>query len=171
MNSISKDVSEKVLDNIIKVYGNLFTKEQLEKIESYKRDDEIIKELQLEIINNKDRIDRLSLLLKDRIWIVYKNINYKICPFVTSDHPIVYFNYKNRKTDFNSNGLGITETIIYFPLNREILLALFPKNMYYTPLDDLNDRFQLLNDNAFVMKLNKAQYEQCHRQTYFTFYK
>ena len=96
-------------------------------------------------------------------------LNYKQCPFIISAYLIVYYNFLNNKTDLQSNGIALDCTIIQYPINRELLLVLYPRKMYFGELQKFDNKIVFIREDAFVLKVDKLQYEQCYKQTYFTF--
>lgn len=129
----------------------------------------LYKTIILPIINEEGRVNRLVDFLLKRYWVVYKNVNHKRSPLITSDHPVVYYNIITGETDFSSNGLGTPNTTIFFPINRELIIGMYTQNMYYNKMFELNNRMLIVDDVPFIMRLNRVQYDQCYRQAYFCF--
>lgn len=42
--------------------------------------------------------------------------------------------------------------------------------MYFELLKDYNNRIIFINENEFILRVNRLQYEQSYRQAYFTFF-
>ena len=167
---IGKEITTTMIDEVYKQLDNILSKEHREILEKYRNDEDFIRTMELDTINSDSIINKSTYYLMNRVWVVYKNLNYKKCPFITSDHPVVYYNFLNSKSDLHSNGIGLDSTIIQYPINRELLLVLYPREMYFGELQKLNNKIVHIKDDDFVLKVDKLQYEQCYRQAYFTFY-
>ena len=167
---IGNNIKTEIIDNVYKNFNKTLSEEQKLSLKKIKDDNDIIRDIELDIINGDGLLSKGIYYLMDRIWVIYKNINYRECPFITSDHPVVYYNYMNSKTDFKSNGIALNTTVIEYPINRELLLVLYPKNMYFELLKDYNNRIIFINENEFILRVNRLQYEQSYRQAYFTFF-
>lgn len=161
-------IANEVIEKTRKQFEEILSIEQFKYLDDFVYDDILSKSINLPIINEVDRMDRFADLLLKRYWVMYKNINYKRYPLITSDHPVVYYNIITGETDTSVNGLGVPQTTIYFPINRELVIGLYTQDMYFNTMIEMNNKMIILDDNSFIMKLNRIQYEQCYRQAYFT---
>lgn len=166
---IGQNTSNKVIQSVRKRFEGLLNYDQINYLDNFNYDEMLNKDITLPIINEEDRINRFVDLLVKRYWVVYKNINYKRSPLITSDHPVVLYNIMTRKTDFSDNGLAVPQTTIFYPINRELVIGLYTQHMYFNKMFELNSRMLIVDDVPFIMKLNRIQYEQCYRQAYFSF--
>ena len=166
---IGKRTADNVLKEVRNQFEGLLSDDHIAYLDNFIYDESLYKSICLPIINEEDRINRFVDVLLGRYWIVYKNINYRTNPIITSDHPVFYYNILTRETDFSNNGLGRSHTAIFFPINRELIIGLYTKDMYFNKMIELNNRMLIIDDVPFVMRLNRIQYEQCYRQAYFSF--
>lgn len=166
---IANDIKTQIINGIYKEFENVLSKQHKEVLEKIRNDNDIIRSMELDTINSDRLLTKSTYYLMDRIWVIYKNLNYKNCPFITSDHPVVYYNFLNNKTNLQSNGIALDCTVIQYPINRELLLVLYPRKMYFGALQKWDNKIVFINEDTFVLNVNKTQYKQCYRQAYFTF--
>lgn len=166
---IGNDIKTQFINGVYKEFNNILSKQHKEVLEKIRNDSDLVRDVQLDTINSDRLLTKSTYYLMDRIWIIYKNLNYKQCPFITSDHPVVYYNFLNNKTNLQSNGIALDSTIIQYPINRELLLVLYPRKMYFGGLQKFDNKIVFIDEDAFVLKMDKLQYEQCYKQAYFTF--
>lgn len=171
-NSLTKLYSEELFDEVLnstpEVYSrekNLISKERLDRIKNLILIEDFNKNFGLNFANEDERIKLFIKLLMGRYWIVYKNLNYKIFPFVTSDIPVAFYNRVNNSTSFTDNGIAKSETIIFFPVNPEYLIGLYP-DTYFIRLSDQRNKCIETDDNKFIFNMNKIQDDNCIRQIY-----
>ena len=91
----------------------------------------------------------------------------KTYPFITSDNPIIFYNYLSGEKGFGYNGLARHGTIIIYPLTKELLLVLYPNHLLFNGIKYISDKLIFLNDELFIKKINDLQYTQCYRQIYY----
>lgn len=166
---IGNDIKMQIINGIYKEFDNILSKQHKEVLEKIRNDSDLVRDMELDTINSDRLLTKSTYYLMDRIWVIYKNLNYKKCPFITSDHPVVYYNLLNNKTNLQSNGIALDSTIIQYPINRELLLVLYPRKMYFGGLQKFDNKIVFIKEDAFVLKVDKLQYEQCYKQAYFTF--
>ncbi len=85
---------------------------------------------------------------------------------MTSDNPVILYNLYTRRLGFDYNGLMKEGTIIYYSINKELLVAIYPN---FKGLIKYKDTIDFLDNNRFVMNFNKSNYEQCERQVFYSF--
>ncbi|SDB81863.1 DUF4238 domain-containing protein [Shouchella lonarensis] len=132
--------------------------------------DKVFKEIEMQTFTDPYRISRLAQMIYDRYWIVYRNNNYKKNPFATSDHPVVQYNMVATSTSLRDNGIANPQTIIHFPLNSQLMLAIYDrKHFMFRHLKDMDSKLTFLSDKdeGFITKVNQTQYEQCIQHVYF----
>lgn len=158
------EVSDAFIRNVIKELKGYINNEQFNILDKYKNDENFVYSIQLEHTNSNKFIKKIKQILLNKIWIVHKNLNFKKYPFVTSDNPVILYNYINSKIGYE-NGLNEKGTIIYFPINSELLIAIYPN---LSTLNKYQNTIDYLDDVEFVLKINKNNYLQCHRQVFFS---
>lgn len=165
---IGKDLSFNMISEIEKNLNNVLSEEHLKVLEKYKDNDDFVHQVELERFNNKRFMLKCARYLRDKVWVIYKNTN-KHNPFVTSDNPVIFYNYLNRNIGFGYNGLSKSETTIFYPLTRNLLLALYPPHLLFNGITKIANKIVHINEDSFVTKINNLQYNNCYRQVYFTF--
>lgn len=153
------------LETINSLLDGELSKEQIELLNAYNENEDFVYSLSLEHWNSNDFVNKCINILLNKVWIIHKNLNYKETPFVTSDNPVVLYNLYTHEIGFGNNGLLREGTIIYFSINKELLVAIYPK---FEELKKYNDKIDFLNDNSFAIKLNQSHYIQCGRQVFFS---
>ena len=166
---IGKITTDSVIKKVEKEYKSLFNEEMISYLDSYDYNKKLNREISLPIINDENRLKKFINFLLQRCWVVFKNVNAKKGPIVTSDHPVIYYDILTKRTDWGKNGLGRSKTSIFFPINHKLIIGLYTKDMYYNEMSKYDNRMLVIDDIPFFMKLNRLQYEQCHRQVYFSF--
>lgn len=167
---IGNNIKTQIINEIYNEFDNILSKEHKKVLEKIRNDNDLIRDIELDSINSNQTLTKGTYYLMNRIWVIYKNLNYKKCPFITSDHPVVYYNFLNHKTDLKNNGIALDSTIIEYPINRELLLVLYPRQMYFGGLEKFENKIIHIKEDSFVLKADRLQYEQCYNQAYFTFY-
>ena len=163
---IGKNVVNKMLDTLIFYNKDILTNNHIKLLEKYRSNLDFIHESELDHFNTRELQIKTKEHMKNRTWILYKNINYKTHPFITSDNPVFYINHTNKKVGFGDNGIAKKETIIGFSISPELLLVLYPKYSWYLFIKDLADSLIYLDDINFVKKINEFQLKQCDNQIY-----
>lgn len=161
----------KLFDNILKLHPIALDQEKLDLLQNFKFDEEFFKSIALPAMNDPDRIERFIEVLMDKIWVIYKNKNHRVFPFATSDHPVIMYDTLSGSIDMSDNGLAKQSTIILYPLSRDVLVALYPSNIWFSVMIEYNDKMFVLEDSTMVMNINRLQYEQCNRQMYYSIWK
>lgn len=165
---IGKNLSFNMISEIEKNLNNVLNEEHLKVLEKYKDNDDFVHQVELERFNNKRFMLKCARYLKDKVWVIYKNTN-KHNPFVSSDNPVIFYNYLNRNIGFGYNGLSKSETIIFYPLTRNLLLALYPSHLLFNGITTIANKIIHIHEDSFVTKINNLQYHNCYRQVYFIF--
>ena len=70
------------------------------------------------------------------------------------------------------NGIGRPETIIHFPINNQLILTLYDKANYLfqsQSIHELDGKILFLKnqDNNYISRINKFQYEQSLQHVFF----
>lgn len=168
--NLGKNITSKVIDTVYEQFNDYLTKDHKNILEKYRNNKDFIRTIELNAVNSNRLINKSTYYLLDKVWVIYKNLNHKKNPFITSDHPVVYSNLINKNYDMKSNGIGDNRTVILFPLNRELLLAIYPKHMLFEGIQTLANMVVNIDEDEFILRVNRLQYLQCYKQVYYTFY-
>jgi len=163
---IGEKAAEGRLKEIKRDLKDIISKEKKDIIDKFKINGDLIKELGLDIINDDYRIEYFIEYLLDKTWVFYKNLISEDIPFITSDHPICLYNTYKKSVKLGDNGLALNATDILFPLNKKILLALYPKEQLFGELKKFDGKIQYIDEKGFIKKINRYQMLNCHRQIY-----
>jgi len=163
---IGEETSNNVLADIMNNFQDLLNEENRIYLRDFDYSTELHKELFLKIINDETRLERFSQILCQHYWICYKNINYKTEPIMTSDHPVLFKNVATGEHGLKNNGLGRLETAIFFPINSEIILGIYPPYKILNKLKNYDGRLVIIDESTFFQKLNELQIKQSYRQAY-----
>lgn len=159
------NITKNTIDNIENYLKGELSEEHISILNKYRENEDFVYSTALEQWNSKKFIRKATNILIDKVWIVHKNLNYGKVPFVTSDNPVILYNFYTKKLGFDYNGLMKEGTIIYYPINKELLVAIYPN---FKGLIKYKDTIDFLDDNKFVMNFNKSNYEQCERQVFYS---
>lgn len=94
-------------------------------------------------------------------------INNTSSPFITSDFPIVKYNQflESRKWPHSKVGYGLTGLQIFIPINHEIVLLFYDRNIY--KLGDKKKIFFTLNNTKDIEEINVLQFLNCFNTIFF----
>lgn len=167
---ISKRIFPTALENIIEKLNPYIFPDQKERLQTLNLDD-MFKELDMSFITDIDRIKRFAEIIYNKHWIIYRNDDYKKTPFMTSDHPVVQFNMEGFSTSLEDNGIGNKNSVIHYPINPQLILAMYDKrNFFFQSMNDLDGQLVFLDikkDISYINKANQMQYEQCTQHAFF----
>lgn len=156
----------KLLKEIIEcTYGNKLPKEQIDVLKNMKLDDDFFKNISFEFISNEERLEFYSNILIKKKWLYL--INYTNVPFVTSDNPVILYNYIKNDYGYENNGIARNDSIIFFPISSNILVEILPA-LFDDLDDDINNKRVFLNecDMKFICDINKLQINHSNREVY-----
>lgn len=159
------DITNNYIDAIEDALKNQLSAKHIEVLNKYRNNENFVYSNALEHLNSNSFLKKSIDILMNKIWIVHKNVNYKKEPFVTSDNPVIMYNFYTKKMGFEYNGLIKEGTIIYYPINKELLIAIYPN---FKGLKKRNNSIDFLIDDKFVMNFNIANYRQCERQVFYS---
>ena len=151
---------------VLQTYGPLMSLDQLARVSQMRIDPDIIKDFILESISSNQRIDKYSEILMERIWVVYYNNT--SMPFLTSDNPVIMYNFRSDSISYSETGIARGDTIIYFPISSRIMVQLFPSNFLSGSRKKI-DGFRLCLENRdlkFVTGVNTLQMNHASSETY-----
>lgn len=131
---------------------------------NYSKD--MCKEEILKIITDSDRYKSFAKALSNKAWYIFYNSISKKMPFVTSDKPVVIYNYASRKREML--GIGRNDTFIYYPVNPSILIAIYPPKIFFSDMLKGSDTVTILRgkDIEFIGKFNCHQISDCYKQAF-----
>ena len=159
------EISNSFIDTVESMLKSQLSDKHIEILNKYRNNEDFVYSSALTHWNSTLFLRKSINILRNKIWIIHKNMNYKTNPFVTSDNPVIMYNFFTKKAGFDYNGLIKDGTIIYYPINKELLIAIYPK---LTRLKKHNNTIDFLNDDKFVMNFNRTNYEQCERQVFYS---
>jgi len=127
---------------------------------------DFIKDETIPLIADKDRLDKLSEVLADKIWLIY--FNNSSVPFITSDSPVVMHNIIRNSVSYADNGIGRDETFIYYPISSKILIRIIPRNFRGRNIDSLKNTLGFLSnaDISFINSVNNLQIRHAENQIF-----
>ena len=127
---------------------------------------DFIRDMTIPLIAEKGRLDKLSEVLADKIWLVY--FNNSSVPFVTSDSPVVMYNFISNSVSYADNGVGRDDTFIYYPLSSKILIKIVPRNFLGGIMKNLNNTLGFLSnaDISFINLVNDFQVRHAEKQIF-----
>lgn len=163
--SIVNDYKNNTIASIMP-YEKYFTPKIVEQINEIKNNNQFFKDAEFEELFSDDLMNLLTNILCNKTWCLYKNINTRNCQFITSDHPVVSFNRFSESFELKDNGVGRIGTYIYYPIASDLILFIYPSDLYFGVINKNNNKIFFINDDEFVNKINLQQYEQCFNQVY-----
>jgi hypothetical protein len=94
-------------------------------------------------------------------------INNTITSFITSDLPIVKYNQylEQKKWNFSKSGYGLTGLQIFIPLNKELMVVFFDKDIY--KIGDKKKKYLNITSEKNIDDLNKLQFINCFGTIFF----
>ena len=137
------------------------------KLEDFvKNKDNFIRNMTIPLIVDKDRLDKLSDVLAEKIWLIY--FNNSSVPFITSDSPVVMHNIIRNSVSYADNGIGRDDTFIYYPISSKILIRIIPRNFRGRNMNSLNNTlgFHSNADISFINSVNNLQISHAENQIF-----
>lgn len=134
--------------------------------DSVKNKDNFIRNMTIPLIVDKDRLDKLSDVLAEKIWLIY--FNNSSVPFITSDSPVVMHNIIRNSVSYADNGIGRDDTFIYYPISSKILIRIIPRNFRGRNMNSLNNTLGFLSnaDISFINSVNNLQISHAENQIF-----
>lgn len=128
--------------------------------------DDFIRDMTIPLIAEKGRLDKLSEILADKIWLVC--FNNSSVPFITSDSPVVMYNFISNSVSYADNGVERDDTFIYYPLSSKILIKIVPRNFRGINMNSLNNTLGFLSnaDISFINSVNNLQIRHAENQIF-----
>lgn len=137
--------------------------EKLKILEKYSSK-EYYKGIALRGMNIPEKLIKYVNILLDRTWVIYKNGTKN--KFITSDNPLILYNFINGNIGMK-NGIGRLDTIIIYPITPEYLIELVPKQFLLGRFfEEYNNKYIFVKEEDFINKMNKLQIDNAIRQVY-----
>lgn len=108
-------------------------------------------------------------ILNRMTWVVYKIEKSREISFHTGDHPICIYHPSSINKPFLEVGIADPETIIFYPINPQTLLAIYGINHFNILSRQFNGKCQWLNlkkEKKFVKLVNNIISENCIQHVY-----
>lgn len=163
----SYELFNNVKSKFIEENKPILNESMIEIINGVNFSEEEIKHMILSNVNNPANIEKYCKILFYRKWCVCYNNNYLDIPFITSDNPVVFINYKEEKINPTQYGIDRNDTDIYFPLTPKISLLLFASGENWLNNIDLK---MLVLDNSMIKTvefLNYAEEQNCQERVFY----
>lgn len=151
------EISKDVINESKKIFGDKISDMQWSSINDTANDINFIYGIALEHLLSDNFIKKASHILMDKVWIVHKNLNYKLYPLVTSDNPVILFNFLNNHVGLGMNGIARKDVVIYYAINPELVIGIYPKTERNVIYDRCIDYMGDVNFSLFFAKLNIIQ--------------
>lgn len=147
-------------------FGDKLSLEQKSLLTNFEVDPNTLKNIELETINNPEKKLNYKDHISSRIWMIYLNLDYSIMPIITSDNPVCMYNVATKNLGFDDNGVASFSTVIFFPINSKILLAMYPKDFFLGHLKPHGNQVLRIRDLPFFWFVNSLQFMQAEQQIY-----
>ena len=169
--SIGPKSCKKVFDELTPIIRDLPRDDLKKAFRKMKREfsfkEDQVKSFHLLVTTDNDRIERMAhILVRNRVWVVYRSPNVKYFPFITSDNPVVFYNPILDKYGIGPNGINVTTTVIGFPITPQYYIYSFHKK---SPLGDFSCTVgdECIDvDPDIIGIIDRHQTNQCYRQVY-----
>lgn len=156
----------KIVDKLHKTV--LHIDESKEKvIEQFLDGKKFFKEVSFETTYDHTIMERYTDLLLNKCFVIYRIIGNG--EFITSDNPVMFINSKTLDVKPFSNGILDSRTIIFFPIDTKLLVALYDSDYLVGEVRNYDGRLLFINskmDMKFIKNINSKQYEQSYNQVY-----
>lgn len=159
--SMVKEFKKDFLQSCPKEYRALFAK----IIDGYSLTKDDLKELYLNRFFTDDNIDRLSILLKDKVWIVYYNTISDTMPFVTSDNPIIVYDNCNQVEGIYHVGFANKTSTFFIPLSPKVAIAIY-SNLDPDTLGKIDGEICYLDEMKYICSMNLRIMGQAYKHSF-----
>ena len=109
-----KNMCDEIINHFFKTYGDYLSDEQVASINRINIDRNFLMDNTLINITDDQRLEKRAKILANKVWAVYYNNS--VIPFFTSDNPVLMYNIVTHSIDYEDNGIGRNDSIIFFPL-------------------------------------------------------
>lgn len=143
---------------------NKYGYDNIEKIKSSLKEESIYKDLTLSSLNNVSRNPKAINALLNKTWTIF--CNYTNTDFITSDNPVVIYDYKNKYTGIE-NGLDTQTTLISYPISPKYMIVIFPNEFLAVGLKLIYNFMRIpCYKSSLIEFYNKKQYDNSIRQVF-----
>lgn len=117
---------------------------------------------------NEENFNKLVKILERRIWIVYFNTVSNICPFITSDNPVLVENLNDQsRIGVFRNGIANSNTCFFFPLTPSIAVVSYSKKSHINiAAEEINRRIIKIDEKKYIIMRNRRIMEQAFRHSF-----
>ena len=160
------EFGQKLKKQIIQLFEHRISKDQIDNLNNLTIDSDLVKDITFDAISDSERLTEFAKILEDRIWTI--DCNNTVIPFITSDNPVILYNFINGTADYKSSGIGRQDTIILFPLSSRHLLQIFPKELLGKTGIKIDGSMIAINkkDIKFVIGVNMLQIQHASKEAY-----
>ena len=149
----SKDLLASYKEEILNSFPNLDEKKK-NLIKQITFDFDTRKNIILEGVFSEERFLRFCNVLEQKVWVAFYNNIRPTMPFVTSDNPVVFSDFKGNNSKINKIGLVNDKTVILYPISPSILIGIYSPNIYFGRLQQFDGRRLNIDDMKFIIKVN-----------------
>lgn len=161
----AREFSAEALKELEELFGSDNT-EVYQKIAGLLQyDSPFLKVAMADAITNGESTSKIARRIADRVWIVYRISG--DMEFITSDNPVMFLDLKSNNSDPFIHGLNSIGTVVHFPIASKLMIAAYPKELFFSTLSDYDGKLVVLKastNEAFINNTNLKQLSQCHRQ-------
>lgn len=161
-----KNMCDEIIDHFFKTYGDYLSDEQVASINRINIDRNFLMDNTLINITDDQRLEKRAKILANKVWAVYYNNS--VIPFFTSDNPVLMYNIVTHSIDYEDNGIGRNDSIIFFPLTGKILVQLLSPALFLNSADGIDSKRIVLKnkDLKFITGINVLQLEHSSYQSF-----
>ena len=151
----------------------LFTKEiskmtdNIEYINALRKNLEsepVFKQFALSTLNKNSFITKICNTLLNKTWLLF--CNYTDIDFITSDNPVVIYNYHTKNVGID-NGIINSNTLIAYPIHPRYMVVIFPNEYLLGGLKLFYEDSKIdVHEEKVVRFYNNLQFENCTRQIF-----
>ena len=133
------------------------------KIEECFENEDFFKTIAYDVTFDTKRIGRFAEIIFRKAWIFYVLDGNR--QFVTSDNPVMFIDSNTLDPTPFRNGLVKKDTVIYFPISKKIMLAIYSNQKYFGLMNNMDRQRRILSCRAerkYIDTVNLLQYQQCN---------
>lgn len=162
-------ICKEVANTFLKEYSDILTKKQKQEIRQSKVSESFVRKVVLEMVSSEESLRKFGEVISNGIFIVsYNNTG---IPFVTSDNPVILYNFKNQNMEYGDNGIANPDTVILFPISPKIMIEVAPPGLKAGGGRAVDGKIITLNESnnndiAFVIRVNMLQMQHATAESY-----
>ena len=150
-----------VLLHLVLKYKN---QNDVDKLKEVLKQEPIYKSFALYMVNNVANNGNIKNVLLNRTWTIFcnrTNLN-----FITSDTPVILYDYK-KKIASTQNGIAGETILLAYPLTPKYMIVIFPNEFYFGGLKLLCDDSRIdVHEDEVIKFYNKLQFYNCTKQIF-----